>query len=357
MKKLTFILVTTILFNMPLHAEKMRIAVMNFKAKGVTRALAENVSELIRGEMINTGRYIVIERAQMDNILKEQGFQKSGCTDVSCAVEVGKILSAKKILIGTVMKLGGMIIISARIVDVQSGTGEFSEKQNARSETDLYNAVTLFTQKLTNRISGGVPVYEKPPTYKEDEFEFKYDPWYMGMEYMFGQVKYETGETGVDFLIAMSFSNSYGSLVHYGVRIGALGIIGPVTYGAEDKYEIGKTYADDASGVFAELSAGLNLRIPSDWFGIKIYGGIGIFNGSMDVVTYSEDEYYFDSFSSDNSIKYKTPFFTLHLELPMSSRGTKFACPMIQLVFLPTPDEIDQSYLTIINFVAFKHVW
>ncbi len=141
------------------NAAKMRIAIMNFKAKGVSQSLAENVSELIRGEMINTGKFIVIERDQMNKILKEQGLQKSGCTDVSCSVEIGKILSAKKILIGTVMELGGTIVITARIVDVQSGTGEFSEKQNAKSKSDLYNAVTIFTEKLSRRITGKAGPY------------------------------------------------------------------------------------------------------------------------------------------------------------------------------------------------------
>ncbi len=132
----------------------MRIAVMNFKAKGVTRTLSINVSELIRNEIINAGTYTVIERAQVNKILKEQGFQRTGCTDISCAVEIGKILSARKILIGTVMKIGGLIIISGRIVDVKTGTGEYSAKESANKEEDLYNAVTRFIQKLTLRTQG-----------------------------------------------------------------------------------------------------------------------------------------------------------------------------------------------------------
>ncbi len=151
------ILISIVLFfisNAPLSASKMRIAVMNFKAKGVTRSLANNVSELIRNEMINTGRYTVIERAQMDKILKEQGFQMSGCTDVSCAVKIGKILAAKKMLIGTVMKIGKIIVITGRIVDVQSGTGEYSAKESAKTEDELYNAVSRFTTSLTLRTQG-----------------------------------------------------------------------------------------------------------------------------------------------------------------------------------------------------------
>ncbi len=141
--------------NSAFSAEKMRIAVMDFQGKGVSKATSDNVAELIRGEMINSGKFLVVERAQMDKILKEQGLQQSGCTDVSCAVEVGKVLSARKILVGTVMKLGGTLVITGRIVDVESSLGEFSEKQEADSEKDLVKAISEFTENLIERIEEG----------------------------------------------------------------------------------------------------------------------------------------------------------------------------------------------------------
>ena len=132
---------------------KIRIAVIDFRAKNISKPTANMVSELIRTEMINIGKFIVIERSQMDEILKEQGVQQSGCTDISCAVEVGKMLSAKKMLLGTVMKLGGRIIINGRIVDVEKGVAEFGQKQDAASESALYDAVSEFSRKLSRRIS------------------------------------------------------------------------------------------------------------------------------------------------------------------------------------------------------------
>jgi TolB-like protein len=154
MRNFLFPVVSLFLLILPANAAKMSIAVMDFQAKGIDTAIAQNVSELIRGEMINAGIFIVIERAQMGQILKEQGFQQTGCTDVSCAVEIGKILSANKMLVGSVMKIATSIIISGRVVDVQSGVGEFSENQECESEAKLLNAVKLFTGKLSARIQG-----------------------------------------------------------------------------------------------------------------------------------------------------------------------------------------------------------
>lgn len=146
---LFYFLVLIFIFTIPLYAQRARIAVMDFQSKGVPKTLAQNVSELIRGEMINSAKYIVIERSQMKKIIKEQGLQQSGCTDVTCAVKMGKILTAQKIIIGSVMKMGGMIIITGRVVDVKKGVGEVSASQQAKSEAVLFNAVENFTAKLT----------------------------------------------------------------------------------------------------------------------------------------------------------------------------------------------------------------
>ena len=44
-----------------------------------------------------SGCFRVIERTEMDNILREQGFQKSGaCDDENCLVEVGQLLGVNR---------------------------------------------------------------------------------------------------------------------------------------------------------------------------------------------------------------------------------------------------------------------
>jgi hypothetical protein len=54
-------------------------------------------------------------------ILKEQGFQKSGCTSTECAVEIGRLLNVQKIVAGRVGKIGPVYSVSIRLIDVESG--------------------------------------------------------------------------------------------------------------------------------------------------------------------------------------------------------------------------------------------
>ncbi len=144
-----------------LAQEKMRIAVLDLTADGVPSRTARTVSDMLRSDLVNAGKFIVIERTQMEAILKEQGFQQSGCTDQECAVQIGKVMSARKMLIGTVSLLGTAFILNVRIVDVENAVVEFAAKEKAESETVLDVAVEGITRKLMERIGVAGTVY--PP--------------------------------------------------------------------------------------------------------------------------------------------------------------------------------------------------
>jgi len=150
-----------ILFPVPGHAEKPRLAVMDFRADGLSENNALRISELIRTEIINTGVYTVIERNQMDMVLKEQGIQQTGALSDEYALKVGELLSAQKILIGTAMRLGKSIIISGRIVDIEKGIAEFGAQQSAANEDELLEATILFCKKLTGKSSHTTKIASK----------------------------------------------------------------------------------------------------------------------------------------------------------------------------------------------------
>jgi TolB-like protein len=57
----------------------------------------------------------------MDDILKEQGFQQSGCTSSECVVEVGNMLGVQQMVGGSIGKVGNIYTVSARIIDIESG--------------------------------------------------------------------------------------------------------------------------------------------------------------------------------------------------------------------------------------------
>lgn len=100
--------------------QKRNIAVIDLEGNGITDNEALVLTEKLRGELFNTGVFNLLERGQMDEILKEQGFQQTGCTSSECLVEAGQLLGVNAIVAGSVGKMGNIFLISIRIIDVAS---------------------------------------------------------------------------------------------------------------------------------------------------------------------------------------------------------------------------------------------
>ena len=125
------ILLTTSLF------AKDVIAVLELEQKGLTKQEAEILTDRLTTELISLDRYRVVERTNMDKILKEQKFQKSGCTDSECAVEIGQLLNTDYIVIGSVSKFGSTWTLDARLIDVGQGNSLISAKFSKEGKIDV----------------------------------------------------------------------------------------------------------------------------------------------------------------------------------------------------------------------------
>ncbi|MEW6557581.1 MAG: CsgG/HfaB family protein [Elusimicrobiota bacterium] len=133
--------------------EKPRLAILDLGAQDVSAVYALKGSELLRTAIFNTGLFTVIERNEMQKIFEEQKLPLTGCVDEKCGIQIGRMLSANKILVGTIIKLGEKIIINARIVDVEKGKLDFAEKTSGTKVDELDIACDEFANKLAARIT------------------------------------------------------------------------------------------------------------------------------------------------------------------------------------------------------------
>ncbi len=97
------------------------VAVLELDADGVTPSEARTLTNKLRSELFKTGRFAVIERNEMDNILQEQGFQSTGCTSQECVIEVGQLLGVRGMVAGSIGKVGSIYLVSLRLIDVAKG--------------------------------------------------------------------------------------------------------------------------------------------------------------------------------------------------------------------------------------------
>jgi len=128
------------------------IAVMPLSGPGLDAAASQAITDGLADELIKTGKVRVMERSQMESILKEQGFQQSGACDGSeCAVQVGKLLSIEQMVVGSVGKLGSSFSIMVRTVDVKTGEVMATSRKVQRGEIDevVVSVLPTLAQELT----------------------------------------------------------------------------------------------------------------------------------------------------------------------------------------------------------------
>jgi TolB-like protein len=101
--------------------KKTTVAVLDLDPTSISAEDAQFLSDRLRTELVETGAFTVVEREKMTEVLKEQGFQASGCTSVECAVQIGRLLNVQQIIAGNIGKIDELYSISVRLIDIQSG--------------------------------------------------------------------------------------------------------------------------------------------------------------------------------------------------------------------------------------------
>lgn len=138
------------------YGPKKRLAVTNFenKVKGVygNQNLGEGFSEMLTTELVKTGRFVVVERQALQDVVSEQELGQTGLVKKETAAKVGELLGANIIVRGVVsefemnesgggggLSIGGVrlglsgsnahVAVDIRLID--STTGQVLHSHNA----------------------------------------------------------------------------------------------------------------------------------------------------------------------------------------------------------------------------------
>lgn len=160
---------------------KPTIAVLDFESVGSEEHLGKAVSEIMRTELIGTRKFRVVERSQINKTLSEQQLQKSGIVDEKSAVQIGKLLGADSIIIGSVVKIGTAYTINSRMIDVK--TGEATLGKNVTGN-DL-NLLTNMSRSLIDNLfsTGRKEADQKPLEIRPATGEMEYNVDRPGLDY------------------------------------------------------------------------------------------------------------------------------------------------------------------------------
>jgi hypothetical protein len=156
------------------QGKKSTFAVMTIKgSSGISQDEADLLSDRLRAELFKTGAVDVMERDQMQAILKEQGFQQSGaCTNEGCMVEIGQILGVQKLVTGSIGKLGKMHMMNMRVIDIKTAKITVTVSEDVKGDIeDVVERLPKVALKLVQPESDNSSENKPAPVSKPDNKE------------------------------------------------------------------------------------------------------------------------------------------------------------------------------------------
>ncbi len=178
---------------------KSTIAVVDFESVGGEEHLGKAVAEIMRTELIGTGQFRVVERAQISKALSEQQLQHSGLIDDRSAVQIGKFIGADLIIVGSVVKIGDSYTINSRMIDVKTGEAKLGKNVSGNNlnllagmSHELIGNLFGFRQKNAPSYDGKARAVEgvKPPDGSSRSLLAGAVSWNNGKAYFFRGNRY-----------------------------------------------------------------------------------------------------------------------------------------------------------------------
>ena len=129
--------------------ERKKIAVMYLDNPGLDENTAKTTTYLLEGKLGNSPFVELIERNQIETVVAELKYQMSGLS-TSNAVEVGKHLNAEYILMGSINKLGNLLIITVKLVNVETAQIEGTREVQCNNATieNISDMVSLLAPSI-----------------------------------------------------------------------------------------------------------------------------------------------------------------------------------------------------------------
>jgi len=176
LKKMCFgVLVNILLVQIVICQSSLdRIAILNLDAVSISNSESITLTDRLRSELVNSGSFTVIERSEMDEILKEQGFQQAGCTSDECAVEIGKLLNINTICAGSVGKIGSLYTVTLRMIDVE--TGQILTTVTEDCQCPIEQVLTTSMKNISRKLITASKAYVSPVAGGKGDIYLKSNP-------------------------------------------------------------------------------------------------------------------------------------------------------------------------------------
>jgi|GEM_PF-1089021 len=152
-------------------ASTTTIGVLDLVSDNVPAAELRLLSDRLRHELFNTGSFRIVERERMKDILREQGFQQSGCVATECIVEMGQLMGVQHMVAGSVGRVGETYTITIRLINVETGVVERTAVRDCRCSLEemLTHVIAQAAEELAQSVSASTSKAGAVPEKTGDE--------------------------------------------------------------------------------------------------------------------------------------------------------------------------------------------
>ena len=129
--------------------EKPRIAILQLKNENAGDLEVSVMTHLLENYFVNTNRYTVLERREIDKIRREQAEADFEIKTEAEAARFGKILNVQDIIIGTLMLFQGHYLCEVRMINVETSSIEKSCTETCETNDSFAVAAKRIVEKIS----------------------------------------------------------------------------------------------------------------------------------------------------------------------------------------------------------------
>ncbi len=141
-------------------SKPVTLVFLNIKVKGVTDIDKEFIISRVIGSLQESGRVQVVERAVLDKLFEELKLSTSELADPTAALKIGRILSAKLISTGSIIRDGKDWLISLRMIETETTSIKVALTQ-ALETKEREEVAHRLSQEMLKRIRSEFPLQGK----------------------------------------------------------------------------------------------------------------------------------------------------------------------------------------------------
>ena len=190
--------------------KKTKIAILPFPdlQRQTVTLLGSFIAEELTTDLFTTGKFKIVERNLLKQVLNELKLGQTGAVDAASAKQLGKLTGVDAIIAGTIADLGSNIAVNCRLIETE--TGEIFSAAKAKIKKDE-NILKIFGETIENtdikEINAKVKNEVTEKNISEGVYDVEADEIDIPAHYKFGMSKIEVSKA---YLKINFYVKSYG---------------------------------------------------------------------------------------------------------------------------------------------------